>query len=613
MGIVSTIWFLFRVIPKPSRASYPCIRTAAPFMSAFVLYLLSISTSVFAYRKFRSCLETKKYLPAIGFVAVTFLSVSFSGIIKNNSAKAIQLVDENIFTPNQPIGVAKGIHPGRVAWVWDADATDETCINDAGDYWFENTNAAVVENMLTNGIMQIAGTSNPQAGWDALFKYFNNEHGKGSVGYTAGEKVYIKINVTNSCCSVTGTKKTSDFHRMDATPELVLALLKNLVEYAGVPQEDIYCGDPFRTFHDLYWDMCHSVYPDITYTDGIGINGRHQTVPTSEDVFFTSDGEVSVRLPSEYMESTYFINMPCLKTHDVGGITLAAKNHQGSILQDGAGSEGQSAYIMHQKNYFPNPTGQMGSYRHLVDYLGHEHLGGKTLLNIVDGIWAGKSWEGFVEKWQMEPFNNDYPSSLIISQDLVAIESVGWDFLLEEYTNRDVSEQYPYMEGVEDYILQAADPASWASGITYDPEGDGSPIGSLGVYEHWNNATDKQYTRNLGTGDGIELVQVFNPGIPDGINPVIVENIRGINSYPNPANEQLFLEYSLNSPGLTSIDLYSLNGKKLENIRTRDEYSGSQLLQWNIVNLTPGSYFFRIEHKATDGKMSISAKKFVVK
>ena len=31
-------------------------------------------------------------------------------------------------------------------------------------------------------------------------------------------------------------------------------------------------------------------------------------------------------------------------------------------------------------------------------------------------------------------------------------------------------------------------------------------MASLGAHEHWNNATDKQYTRNLGTGDGIELL-----------------------------------------------------------------------------------------------------------
>ena len=30
----------------------------------------------------------------------------------------------------------------------------------------------------------------------------------------------------------------------------------------------------------------------------------------------------------------------------------------------------------------------------------------------------------------------------------------------------------------------------------------------LGVHEHWNNPVDKQYSRNLGTGNGIELVSI---------------------------------------------------------------------------------------------------------
>jgi len=53
-------------------------------------------------------------------------------------------------------------------------------------------------------------------------------------------------------------------------------------------------------------------------------------------------------------------------------------------------------------------------------------------------------------------------------------------------------------------------------GTSYDPEGNGSGLASLGVHEHWNNATDKQYSadeyirRNLGTGKGIELVSCCN-------------------------------------------------------------------------------------------------------
>jgi len=46
------------------------------------------------------------------------------------------------------------------------------------------------------------------------------------------------------------------------------------------------------------------------------------------------------------------------------------------------------------------------------------------------------------------------------------------------------------------------------SGIVYDPARTGKPLASLGVHEHWNNATDRKYTRNLGKGNGIEFVSV---------------------------------------------------------------------------------------------------------
>ena len=48
------------------------------------------------------------------------------------------------------------------------------------------------------------------------------------------------------------------------------------------------------------------------------------------------------------------------------------------------------------------------------------------------------------------------------------------------------------------------------SGTFYDPdhEGNVTRLASLGVYEHWNNPMDKEYSRNLGTGNGIELVKL---------------------------------------------------------------------------------------------------------
>jgi hypothetical protein len=594
-GILSAIWFMIRVIPKPQRAAYPCMRIAAPWASAFFVYLVSITGSVFSFKKSRLYFSVSRYRVAIAFLLaglifalLTIPSAPFEG-------KSITLTGPQL-DANTPVGVAKGIMPGRVVWVHDPDATDENCTNTSGDYWFQNTDADVVNTMLNAAIVNIAGKFDISQAWDALFKYFNNNHGKGETGYTAGEKIYVKINLTTSCCPDWNnqTNKTTWLDHMDATPQLCLALLHQLVDIVGAAQSDIYLGDPFRRFHDVYWDMLHTAYPDVHYMDGNGYNGREKTTLTTDALLQFSDGINHSRLPQEYVNAAYFINMACLKTHDVGGITLTAKNHQGSIIEDGIQPEGQSAMFMHYA--LPGENNGHGKYRHLVDYMGHEQLGGKTLLYIVDGIWAGRNWEGIVEKWQMAPFNSDFPSSVFVSQDPVAIESVGYDFLLEEYSLKNASLQYPYIDGVDDYLLQAADPANWPAGINYDPEGDGSVLSSLGVHEHWNNATDKQYSRNLGTGDGIELAYIIKatPGIE---RPELVRSFR---IFPNPVDASASIEFHLDQAADVTCEFFSSDGKKVQSLSFLSLHAGDHHFTW-IPEKMEGVYVCRLSVRSGSG------------
>ncbi|MDO9340980.1 MAG: hypothetical protein Q7T72_10725, partial [Bacteroidales bacterium] len=58
------------------------------------------------------------------------------------------------------------------------------------------------------------------------------------------------------------------------------------------------------------------------------------------------------------------------------------------------------------------------------------------------------------------------------------------------------------------YLIEAALANNPPSQTFYDPERDGSRLNSLGVMEHWNNADEKKYSRNLGKNYGIELVYV---------------------------------------------------------------------------------------------------------
>jgi hypothetical protein len=64
--------------------------------------------------------------------------------------------------------------------------------------------------------------------------------------------------------------------------------------------------------------------------------------------------------------------------------------------------------------------------------------------------------------------------------------------------------------GAEDYLHEAALAHAPPSGTFYDPNhaGEVTRLASLGVHEHWNNPIDKQYSRNLGADEGIELIRL---------------------------------------------------------------------------------------------------------
>ncbi len=77
MGMLATLWFLVSVIPKPSRATYPCMRAAAPIMSSFVVYLLGASATLFAFKKARKTLLNARYFATAFFVLVAISAAFF--------------------------------------------------------------------------------------------------------------------------------------------------------------------------------------------------------------------------------------------------------------------------------------------------------------------------------------------------------------------------------------------------------------------------------------------------------------------------------------------------------------------------------------------------------
>ena len=72
LGLASLFWFLLRVIPKPSRAYYPCQRAAFPVASGFVIWLTTSALGYLGFQKAKKSLIQKKVKPALLWGVLAF-------------------------------------------------------------------------------------------------------------------------------------------------------------------------------------------------------------------------------------------------------------------------------------------------------------------------------------------------------------------------------------------------------------------------------------------------------------------------------------------------------------------------------------------------------------
>lgn len=404
-----------------------------------------------------------------------------------------------------PVGQGKGIHPGRVVWVHDPAVLDWK--GPAEGHWWEGDHVKQerIDAMMARAVCELTGQKTVAAAWDQLFRSLNRTRGKGDVGYRSGEKIAIKPNWVGMiyregfASGETYTfVKRHDY--MNTAPQMLVALLRQLTREARVKPSDITVCDTLAYLVHEYYAILHGAFPEVRYEDYAGKFGRIQVQASKVPLYWSSrpEGKLQDYLPTCFAEAQYLINFANFKAHMGSGVTLCAKNHYGSLIR---WPVQQGYYDIHPGCF----SSQTGIYRPLVDLMGHDHLGGKTVLYLIDGLFYGvHPRDPEPQRMKMPPFSGDWPKSLFVSQDPVAIDSVAFDFLWTEGTT------FARKPGTDDYLHEAALAHDPPSGTFYDPN---HPVptrrlGSLGVHEHWNDPRAKQYSRNLGKGEGIELIAV---------------------------------------------------------------------------------------------------------
>ena len=420
------------------------------------------------------------------------------------------ILAQNLTPPegaNAPMGVAKGLYPGRVAWTQNFDATnwDEK----TGNWWDDsNTDQKKVFEMLSSILMGFTETATEKAAWDKFFKYNNEMRGLGKRGYKKGEKIVIKLNL-----NPTGKPDEKWTDRGYPSPQMVYALVSQLIDVLGVSGKDIILSDPSRFVGGPIVEKIRA-NPSPEFQDVIievnnasGLQGYRTAEPDSSSglVWFNMpDGSrYKMCFPKSFSEASYIINYSLVRPHRVFGITSAAKNHFGSVWSFEKKLFNPS--ILHAFALWDYPTPNKMKDPHSAPVLlGHKIANEKTVLYLADGLYTAFNQSKPIVR--MASFNNDWFSSLFISQDPVALESVAYDFISNE---PNLINGNPSFNGnQENQFHECALANNPPSGTKYDPENDGTGLESLGVHEHWNNNKERQYSRNLGNGKGVELLQI---------------------------------------------------------------------------------------------------------
>ncbi len=404
------------------------------------------------------------------------------------SIAAASSMGPSLFEPTlSPLGVPRGVVPGRVTWAHDPAAVTW---DGTGSWWTDaNNSQSVIDHMVSRSLCALTDQKNDAQAWSAIFRCFNRTHGRGNTGYKAGEKIAIKANLNN-------TVDHGTIERLNSSPQLLLSLVRQLAGQGRVPQSSITIFDSSRFIPGNLYDKIHNEFAGVKFVDHIGGDGRAMAEFKPDAIPFSIPSRNAKGLDTTVVEAAYLIDAAVMRAHVSSGVTLCAKNLFGAT----------SIYTDWHKNAhdgFAHNRDGSPSYSAFTDFLGHKDLGEKTVLFVLDALYGNDNVDGPPHrKWKMTPFNDAWPNSIFMSLDGVAIDSVGFDFLTSEWPD------LPDIANADNYLRESALAHDPPSKTFYDPEHDGVQCRSLGVFEHWNNGTEKKYSRNLGGARGIELFRV---------------------------------------------------------------------------------------------------------
>ena len=118
-GVLSLVWFIIRVGPRPSRVTYPCQQVALASAGGFIAWLGGVAGLSVLVRKALSTGGGKAVVCGFALMLVLGAWMLFGAPARPSYAAPWIPTDPT----NTPMGEARGIHPARVVWSHNPEVT----------------------------------------------------------------------------------------------------------------------------------------------------------------------------------------------------------------------------------------------------------------------------------------------------------------------------------------------------------------------------------------------------------------------------------------------------------------------------------------------------------
>jgi uncharacterized protein (DUF362 family) len=643
-GLVSLIWFLIRVIPKPSRAAYPCQQVAFPFAAAFAIWLMGILSSSFIYVKAKVNWRNSKYTAAgfLCFLAIVVFLFTTTPFRYTPAMAVVYDVKTSLFGAPIPalrtLGTTNSSTVEPSATVGSAKSSE----THAEDIKFEE-----ILSMVTDAVEKAGGLESVVSDGDTVILKPNLISFK---DFTASEDTLNP--------EVNGI--ATDYRVIQAVVDVVREVNPTgkiyLMEGSGV-------GITAVNMAIVKWDQVTGLdsvmcLEDVSggWFDSTSVYLQEVSLPPGKALYYGANNRYW--LNKLYYEADVLISLPVLKNHQSTGATGAVKNV-------GIGATPPKIYGLGPQYPYPYERslridhGYIGSYRTNLHHWIHDFYMCRPVdFVIMDGLQGiqngplcheGLNHTNHISEDQMNM------RLILACKDPIAIDAIG--ALLTGHDPLLVT----HLVNLHNDSLGCTDPRLIrVNGIKVGDEKKDYEINDSGVHSeytdfdepfftvesknvsnnalHLNLAVDDEVNKVEVTVEGVYLDQIVLEGFEDisvdldtfvinestevivyaydrylnyrrryanpyvGIqdehgteSPRVIKDFVLHDNYPNPFNPQTTIRYYLPVEAQVNITIYNVVGQRIETLVNQRQSAGHHQSVWNPKNAASGIYFYRLQ------------------